>query len=102
MQLSSMPSRQYLPNSIAQRQLGGLGDIFSDLITGVMTYSSNNAATSIANSQAIQQQAAAQTAQAQAAAAIAASNKNTFGLSTPVMLAIAGGLGLLLVMRKRK
>jgi hypothetical protein len=98
MVLSSFPSRKYLPNSVAQRGMGGFLD---NLLTTVGNYTAGQQSVDIANSQAAaataQAQAAAQSAYAQAAMA------NKPALSPATLLLIAGGLGaVLLIMKKRR
>lgn len=96
--LSSLPSTKYLPNSVAQRGMGGFLDT---LLTTVGNYTAGQQSVSIANSQ---QAALTAQAQAQAAASIAAAQAAAKpALSPTTLLMIAAGLGgVLLVMRKRR
>ena len=96
--LSSLPSTKYLPNSVAQR---GMGGFFDSLLTTVGNYASGQQAVSIANSQAAALTAQATAQQAAANAAAIAANKPA--LSPTTLLLIAGGLGaFLLINRMRK
>jgi hypothetical protein len=79
----------------------GLSGILDTVLSTFSNYSTNQANTSIANSQALAAQYAAQQAAAQAATVAAANRPAGFSLSTPVMLAGAAALGLVLFLRKR-
>ena len=98
MRMSSLPSTKYLPNSVAQR---GLGGFFDTLLTTVGNYTAGQQAVSIANSQSAAIAAQANAQQAAANAAAIAANKPAISSST--LLMIAGGLGaFLLINRLRK
>lgn len=95
MNVGNMPTT--IMNNPSSFEQSGMGDIWSDLMTAGNNYMQADTAKSIAQSQA---------SQAAAQAQIAASQARASGFkmpSTPVMLALAGGLAaLLMVMRRRR